>query len=94
MITVAILINNEVVGLKYAVRMKDPDKSGIAQYRTNCKKVIEHNPKDGAKVLSKKLIDLMDLKQPFNEMPKDEQIKILLKLIKKVKIQEKSKKVV
>lgn len=86
LITVAILINDEIIGLKYAVRMGEPDMTRKAQYRTDCNRIIEHYPKDGAKVLAKKMIDLLDLGTPFADLPKDKQINFLMDLIhRKVK---------
>jgi hypothetical protein len=83
MITVAILINDEVIGLKYAVRRLDPDEKGVAHYRTDDNQIITHKPREGAKVLAKKLIDLMNIDIPFNDMPKDKQMELLLDLVKR-----------
>jgi hypothetical protein len=58
MITVQININGNCIMAKSATRIGEI-KDGIAQYRTDCNRVIEHKPEDGAIVLSHKLLDLL-----------------------------------
>lgn len=63
MITVAININGNCLMAKSAVRFVDPptkgSQKGLAQYRTDCNHIIEHNPDDGAIALAHKMLDLL-----------------------------------
>lgn len=63
MISVTIRINGRVIGEKHAIRNMEPDKRNIAQYGTDCGKIIKHNPKDGAVELAKKMLNLMEVEK-------------------------------
>jgi len=85
MISVKIEINEDLLIWKSAHRIKEPDKNGFATYKTDCGKLIKHNPSDGAGVLSKKIIDLMTFDVPFFDKDKVEQFRILFQKFKDTK---------
>ena len=60
MITAQININGNCVFARSATRIKEPDKEGKATYKADDGNILKFNPKDGAKELAKKLIDLIE----------------------------------
>lgn len=56
MITVQININGNCILARSATRFGKENK-GVLQYRTDCGKVIEHDPDKGAVALVHKLLD-------------------------------------
>lgn len=57
MLTVAILINGNPLVAKNAVNKIEKNKRGQVKYLTDSGEVVWHDPKDGAVVLAKKLLD-------------------------------------
>lgn len=60
MLTVAILINGNPIVAKNAINQGDklaPNKKGETAYKTDSGEIIWHDPKLGAAVLAKKLLD-------------------------------------
>lgn len=62
MITVQININGNCIMARSATRIKEPDFTGYAIYKTDCGKLIRHNPEKGAIKLSKKMLDYIQEK--------------------------------
>jgi len=62
MITVTILINNNPIHTRSAVRMEDEDAVGKATYEVDDGSSIRHNPDEGAVALAKKMLDT--IKEP------------------------------
>ena len=59
MITVSIAINGVVIMTKSVIRIEEPGKNKLAKYKSDCGKIIEHDPDDGAINLSHKMLDLL-----------------------------------
>ena len=57
MISVNININETTIYTRSAVRIEDEDGNGKATYKVDDGTIIRHNPKDGAVVLVKKMLD-------------------------------------
>lgn len=62
MITVAININGNCIMAKSCHNISDND-DGTSTYKTDCGKLIKHNPDDGAIKLAHKLLDCLDASQ-------------------------------
>ena len=57
MITVQILINDQVIFVRSARNQSEINESGETKYIVDDNKVIWHKRKDGAKELAKKMLD-------------------------------------
>jgi hypothetical protein len=64
MLGVTIHVNGTVIYARTAVNRGKPDKNGMVVYETDTGITVRHNPKDGAVVLAKKLLDTIKEQRP------------------------------
>jgi len=60
MISVSVSICAEPIMCRSARRIKDADEKGYSTYKVDSGEIIKHKCEEGAKVLAKKMLDLIE----------------------------------